>query len=107
MQTYLTSPAAIEAFVEMIRAGMPTLIEEGTDHAVVQVGDEGLLAWTANGEDAFAIALSNGSRYQFTVRQLHPPTETAMYCEGCGALSHVETLADDGRCLACRLGGRR
>ena len=106
MQTYLTRPASIEAFVEMIREGLPTLIEEGTDHAVVQVGDEGLLAWTANGEDAFAIALSNGSRYQFTVRQLQPPAETDMYCEGCGTLSDVETLDADGNCLLCQPGTR-
>ena len=104
MDTNTTTETSIVAFVEMIRAGLPALIEEGTDRAVSQVGDEGLLAWTANGEDAFAIDLSDGSRYQFMVRQLRPADETEFYCEGCGALCEVNALDDNGRCLGCRQG---
>ena len=106
MSTKLTTFSSIDAFVDMIRQGLPALIEEATDSAVVQVGDEGLVAWTANGEDAFAIELSNGCRYQFTVRQLRAATETEVYCEGCSTLTDVEALSDDGMCPACRQGGQ-
>lgn len=101
MHTTMTS---IETFVEMIRQGLPALIEQGTDHAVFQVGDEGLLAWTANGEDAFAIDLSDGSRYQFTVRQIQAAAETDLDCSRCGTLTPVDELDDDGMCEACRPG---
>lgn len=96
MSTYVTNPNDIEAFTDLVREGLPALIEGGTQGGVFQTEDRELLAWTANREAAFEIFLSNGVSYRFRVQQVGESDEAG--CTACGELMPINELNGHGCC---------
>jgi len=101
MSTYKHESDDIAAFTQMIRAGMPALIEQGTRGDVVQTADRDLLPQTANGEAAFAIVLSNGVSYRVRVQQIGEAEDEEAGCRRCGTVTPIDELDGEGACADC------
>jgi hypothetical protein len=103
MSTYTTTPNDIDAFADLLRSALPGVITQGTAGAVEQCEDRDLLAWSAGGEAAFEIDLSNGASYQITLRQTAPAEHVCPVCE---QFVHDDDERHDGSCPACHEAAR-
>ncbi len=95
---YQSTPNDIDAFADMIRSALPEVIATATEQEIEQVEDRELVAWTAAGEAAFEIDVSNDCSVQFTIKQTR---QAKTPCAGCNEQLCEDELNDEVLCPQC------